>query len=386
MAGQILGGLGMGASLSLGSLLAVQVSGSAAWSGMGATMNTLGAAAFAIPLARLAMRRGRRFSLALGALMSGTGAAVAIASAAGSTFPGLLIGLALLGAGTAVNFQARFAATDHATAKTRGRDLSIVVWSTTIGAVAGPNLFEPGEALGRLLHLPSLTGAFAFTVVAQLLAAIVYIFGLRPAAQDAPSKAGQGARQISGFAILRSNAKARFAVTAVALSHGTMVALMSMTPVHLHDHGASLSVVGLTISLHVAGMFALSPVFGWLSDRIGRTPVLLAGQGMLLTSLVLAWLAPDTMVTPSLILLGLGWSASIVSGSALLTDTLTPGERPGVQGVSDLIMNLTGAACGALSGPALAIIGFSGLGAVASSLVGVIVVRLALRALSPGPA
>lgn len=372
----------MGASLSLGSLLAVQVSGSTAWSGMGATMNTLGAAAFAIPLARLAMRRGRRFSLALGALMSGTGAAVAIASTAVSTFAGLLMGLALLGAGTAVNFQARFAATDHATAKTRGRDLSIVVWSTTIGAVAGPNLFEPGEALGRLLHLPSLTGAFAFTVVAQLLAALVYIIGLRPAGQGAPSNAGAGdQRPVSGFAVLRGNAKALFAVTAVALSHGTMVALMSMTPVHLHDHGASLAVVGITISLHVAGMFALSPVFGWLSDRIGRTPVLLAGQGMLLSSLVLAWLAPHTMVTPSLILLGLGWSASIVSGSALLTDTLAPGERPAVQGVSDLIMNLAGAACGALAGPVLAIIGFSGLATVSSSLVGVIVMWLALRVL-----
>lgn len=370
----------MGASLSLGSLLAVQVSGSTAWSGMGATMNTLGAAAFAIPLARLAMKRERRFSLALGALMSGIGAAVAIASAAGSTFAGLLIGLALLGAGTAVNFQARFAATDHATATTRGRDLSIVVWSTTIGAVTGPNLFEPGEAFGRLLQLPPLTGAFAFTVIAQLMAATVYILGLRPAAQTTPSKAGQD-RQVSGFTILRNNAKARFAVTAIALSHGTMVALMSMTPVHLHDHGASLAIVGITISLHVAGMFALSPVFGWLSDRIGRIPVLLAGQAMLLTSLVLAWIAPHSMVTPSLILLGLGWSASIVSGSALLTDALSTGERPVVQGTSDLIMNLTGAACGALAGPGLVIVGFSGLGAVASSLVGVIVAWWAVRAL-----
>lgn len=372
----------MGASLSLGSLLAVQVSGSTLWSGMGATMNTLGAAAFAIPLARLAMRRGRRFSLALGALMSGTGAALSIVSAAIATFPALLLGLALLGAGTAVNFQARFAATDHATPTTRGRDLSLVIWSTTIGAVAGPNLFEPGEAFGKLIHLPALTGAFAFTVIAQILAAVVYVVGLRPARQTTQSAKELPQPPVSGFFVFRRNAGARFAVTAVALSHGTMVALMSMTPVHLHDHGASLAVVGITISLHVAGMFAFSPVFGWLADRVGRMPTLFAGQFLLLSSLILASIAPHALVTPSLILLGLGWSASIVAGSASLTDALTSSERPTVQGFSDLVMNLTGAACGALAGPILAIIGFSGLAMALMSLTAITVVWIALQALS----
>lgn len=375
IAGQILGGLGMGASLSLGSLLAVQVSGSTAWSGMAATMNTLGAAAFAIPLARAAVKRGRKISLAAGSLTSGFGAAIAIASAALSSFPALLIGLILLGAGTAVSFQARFAATDLSTPKTRGRDLSIVVWSTTIGAVSGPNLFEPGEAFGALLHLPTLTGAFAFTVAAQLLAAMVFYAGLRvtpPVQGPAGEGTGVATKPDSGFKILRRSPGARYAVTAVALSHGTMVALMSMTPVHLHNHGASLAVVGMTISLHIAGMFGLSPLFGWLSDRVGRIPVLLMGQAMLLASLVLAWLTPHTMVTPSLILLGLGWSASIVSGSALVGDSVSAAERGPLQGVSDLLMNLTGATCGALAGPVLNAVGYTGLGAGAMALVGTV--------------
>lgn len=386
IAGQILGGIGMGASLSLGSLLAVQVSGSTAWSGMAATMNTLGAAAFAIPLARAAVKRGRGVSLAAGSLTSGFGAAIAIASAALSAFPALLIGLIFLGAGTAVSFQARFAATDLSTPKTRGRDLSIVVWSTTIGAVSGPNLFEPGEIVGRLLHLPTLTGAFAFTVAAQLLAALVFYAGLRakPPVEGAAAAEDDGAptKTDSGFSILRRKPGARYAVTVVALSHGTMVALMSMTPVHLHDHGASLAVVGMTISLHIAGMFGLSPLFGWLSDRLGRIPVLLTGQAMLLASLVLAWLAPHTMVTPSLILLGLGWSASIVSGSALVGDSVSVADRGPLQGVSDLLMNLTGASCGALAGPILTAVGYSGLGAGAMALVVAVTVWTLLRLLT----
>jgi MFS family permease len=178
--GQILGGVGMGATLSLGALLAAQLSGSTAWSGMAATMSTLGAAVVAVPLARLAQARGRRRSLASGSLIAAVGAVLAVSSVAVHSFPLLLLALMLLGAGSATNLQARFAATDLADPHSRARDLSVVVWSTTIGAVLGPNLFGPGEAVGAAIGLPPLTGAFAFSLVAQLGAASVYAFALRP--------------------------------------------------------------------------------------------------------------------------------------------------------------------------------------------------------------
>lgn len=377
--GQILGGVGMGATLSLGALLAAQLSGSSAWSGMAATGSTLGAALIAVPLARLAQARGRRVSLSTGALIAGTGAVLAITSAAVGAFPLLLLALMLLGVGSATNLQARFAATDLAGTGSRARDLSIVVWSTTLGAVLGPNLFDPGEAVGAFLGLPPLTGAFAFSVTAQLLAALVYTVGLRPdplltalALRKIPADAP---RPQGGLAILRSNPVARYAVATVALSHATMVALMSMTPVHLREHGASLTIVGLTISLHVAGMYALSPVFGWLADRIGRRSTILLGQAMLLASLLLAWGAADSRpaVTVSLILLGLGWSASVVAGSAVVADSVAVPERPAIQGTSDLGMNAAGALGGALAGPVLAAVGYSGLGLAAVTLVAVVV-------------
>ena len=383
--GQILGGIGMGATLSLGSLLAAQLSGSNAWSGMAATMSTLGAAFAAVPLARLARARGRRVSLSTGALIAGAGAVTAISSASLGIFPLLLLGLMLLGAGSAVNLQARFAATDLSPPGSRGRDLSIVVWSTTIGAVLGPNLFGPGETVGAFLGLPPLTGAFAFSVAAQLAAAVVYATGLRPD----PLLTAMGTRvpdlkappPKSGLRVLRSNPGARYAVAAVALSHATMVALMSMTPVHLRDHGASLTVVGLTISLHIAGMYALSPVFGWMADKAGRLRTILLGQAMLLAALLLAGAAPDsgTAVTASLILLGLGWSASVVAGSALVAESAHVQDRPALQGVADLSMNGAGAAGGALAGPVLAAVGYSGLGFSSMALVATVLIWTAAR-------
>jgi MFS family permease len=385
VAGQILGGIGIGATLSLGALLAAQLSGSTAWSGMAATMSTLGAAIVAVPLARLAQARGRRRSLASGSIIAAVGAVPAITSVRADSFALLLVALMLLGAGSATNLQARFAATDLSQPHSRARDISIVVWSTTIGAVLGPNLFGPGETFGAAIGLPPLTGAFAFSLAAQLGAAFVYAVVLRPdpllTAVARRAEPPSSIRRSGGFAILRRNPRARFAVVAIALSHATMVALMSMAPVHLRDHGAALTIVGFTISLHVAGMYALSPVFGRLSDRIGRIPVILGGQAMLLASLLIAAFGGESrlMMTVGLVLLGLGWSASVLSASALVAEAVGVDERPALQGFSDLSMNAAGAIGGAVAGPLMMTVGYSGLGVAAIALVGVVVVWAILR-------
>lgn len=178
--GQILGGIGTGATMSLGAMLVTDVSGSAAWSGMSMTMGALGAALLAVPLARLAQAKGRRISLSTAAWIAVAGGVVVIASAGVGIFPLLLVGMVLMGSGSALNLQARFAATDLACEATRGRDLSRVVWSTTIGAVIGPNLFGPGEKVGEAMGMPPFTGGFIIGGIAQLLGAAVYLIGLRP--------------------------------------------------------------------------------------------------------------------------------------------------------------------------------------------------------------
>ncbi len=376
--GQVLGGFAIGATLSLGALLAADISGSDAWSGMAATMSTLGAAIAAIPLARLAVRHGRRIALSSGALVSASGAVLTIFAATIRSFPLLLIALALIGTGTAVGLQARFAATDLATDRTRGRDLSFVVWATTLGAVIGPNLLEPGDAIGRVFGLVPLTGPFLFGVTAQLLAAAVYLFALRPdpllTARAVGASADPTASPVSTAHV--SRARERFAILTVALGHATMVAVMSMTPVHLLHQGSSLTIIGLTISLHVAGMFALSPLFGILADRLGRMPVILLGQVLFaaaLTTLAIGS-AQASAVTVGLVLLGLGWSASTVAGSTLVTESTAPARRPRVQGITDTLMNLSGAAGGALAGPTLALIGFDGLSVAGSAFVVMVLV------------
>ena len=380
-AGQILGGLGLGATLSLGAIIAESLSGSPAWSGMAATMSTLGAAVAAIPLARLARARGRRVALTVGALLAALGAVLTMTSVVVGSFPLLLVALALLGSGTAVALQARFAATDLSSAQHRARDLSIVVWATSLGAVVGPNLVGPGEQVGHALGLPPLAGPFVFTVIAQVAAATVYLAGLRPdplllrqQLDAAPATTASVAPTVA------RPRRAVFAITAVALSHAVMVSVMSMTPVHLSGHGSSITVVGLVISLHIAGMYALSPVFGALADRVGRVPVILVGQAIFVAALLTVAIGAEDHggVTVGLVLLGLGWSASTVAGSALLAESVASEMRAVMQGRSDLAMNGAGALGGALAGPALVVFGYSGLAMLALVIVAVVVV-LAIR-------
>jgi MFS family permease len=225
--------------------------------------------------------------------------------------------------------------------------------------------------------MPALTGPYLFTIVAQVLAVVLYVAALRPdpllLAQRLVARAAAGA----GARIARADrpVAARYAILAIAASHGTMVAVMAMTPVHLVHHGASLTIVGLTISLHIAGMYALSPVFGMLADRIGRVSTVLVGQVLLAASLLVSGLGQNSnaAVTIGLVLLGLGWSASTVAGAALLVETSSEAMRTRRQGRSDLAMNLVGAAGAILAGVILGWIGFGGLAFVTLALVVVVV-------------
>ena len=129
--------------------------------------------------------------------------------------------------------------------------------------------------------------------------------------------------------------------------------VMVMTPVHMAHVDVSLRLIGLVISVHVLGMFALSPVVGWAVDRFGRIQIIVVGAVILLMSSVVSGLAPAENVPvlgAGLFLLGLGWSCTLIAGSTLLTDDCDPAERPSVQGLSDLSMNVAGALGGALAG------------------------------------
>jgi MFS family permease len=389
---QVLGAVGVGSGIAVVSLLAFELAGTASLSGVPPTMMTLGAAAAAVLLARISVHRGRRPGLATGYLVGALGGGLAVLAAVLASFPVHVVASFAIGWASAANLQARYAATDLATPERRGAALSTVVWATTVGAVLGPNLTGPGAEVARWLSLPDLAGPYVLSVAAFLAAAVVQLAFLRPdpliaaglagrrpmpgddlaesgATVDAtgatdPSPPRAGVR--SSLRAIRAVPAASAALLSIAAAHATMVGVMVMTPVHMQDHGATLQLVGLTISLHIAGMYALSPVVGWLADRIGRPAVLLLGFGQLGVAVLLAALAVPAggwLFQLGLVLLGTGWSCCLVAGSTLLTDAVRAEDRPAAQGTSDLVMNLAGGAGGILAGVVLALASFEVLAA-----------------------
>ena len=395
---QATGAVGITIGVATASLLARDVSGSETVAGLAQTGQVLGAAVAAWLLARLMSRRGRRRGLVTGYLLGAAGAGLAVVAGALGSLALLLAGAVLLGATTAANQSSRYAATDLATPETRGRSLSLVVWATTIGAVAGPNLSGPSGRLADRLGLPVLTGPFLLGAAAMLVAAGLVALLLRPdplllaRAEAAAADPGGGPATPGGTSwgrvrrVLAERPAAAAAMAGMACAHATMIAVMVMTPLHMEHGGAALRIIGVVISVHVLGMFALAPVVGLLADRLGRAPVLGAGGVVLLASLLLAGLAPEGtswQIFGGLFLLGLGWSLATVSASTLLVDVTPLGARPDVQGAADLVMGVFAAAAGALSGLVVAGFGFPVLAAGTAVLAAAVVGAAALAARDP---
>lgn len=373
---QVLGGIGVGTGIAVSSMIAASLSGSDAIGGVAQTSAVIGAAVLALPAARLAARRGRRPALAFAYGVGALGGLIAVLGTGLKSWPVLLVGLLLFGGATTAGLAARYAATDLSPPGRAGRDLSVVVWATTLGSVAGPNFGGPADRFGRWLGMPADTGPYLLAALAFAFASLgVFVF-LRPDplhradSPGMPRAPGSGVK--AAWPVLRSSPMALTAVAAIVASHTTMVMLMSMTPVHL-DHGhATITVVGMVISLHIAGMYALSPLVGWLSDRIGPLPVLLAGMVQFFGAALLAGTASPhdvARLTAGLILLGTGWSCGLVAGSALLTSSVPVEHRPPVQGLSDLLMNAGAAIGGIAAGGIVAAASYGALAATTTAVV-----------------
>lgn len=373
---QVVGTIGVGIAPSIGVLLAEEVTQNEAWAGLARTASTLGAAVMGLPLGTLAARFGRRVALTTGWWIAAAGSAVLVLAAQHGLVVPLFAGLLLIGAGSAVSLQSRFAATDLAEPHRRGRSLALVVWVGTLGSVLGPNLGVPGGWVGDLLGLNVYAGAFLIAAVCLALAGIVIALALRPdplrvlqarAAAPAVRTGPQKGRIARVLAELRTNAPARYAFGAIATAQIVMVAIMTMTPVHLAHQGGSITLVGVTISLHVLGMYALAPVVGVLADRAGARATILVGIAVLTASLAIGALRPDETgwIVVSLILLGVGWSFVNVAGSALFSAAVSDETRAASQGGVDAIANLCGAVAAFAAGPLLMLSSFSVLSLVA---------------------
>ncbi|MHA7304386.1 MFS transporter [Arthrobacter sp. TMN-49] len=392
--GQLLSGVGVASGVAVGGILAAQLAGTTAASGFVQTASALGAGLVAVPLANLALRAGRRWALSAGFALGAVGAALVLLAAGLGQFWLMAAGMLFFGSATAAGLQARYAAVDGAAPEKAGRAMAIVIWATTVGSVAGPNLSEPGRLLGLKVGLVPLSGPFVFSLISFVTAALVVaVFFLtpQPSPQDATEAPPTRVKTHGAWRALRlatHHPRALFALAAVTGGHAIMVGVMVMTPVAMNNHGHTLEIIGIVISLHILGMYAASPVFGILVDKLGAVPVVFMGCGILLAAISLGAVVSDSSdplpMSLALTMLGLGWSACLIGGSSLLNQSAPTELRVPLQGANDMLMNFGAAGMAALAGPVLAWGGFLWVNIMALAVL-IPVVVLGFRALRSTP-
>jgi MFS family permease len=370
---QLLGALGLAAGGTAGALLAEHLTGSAAAAGLPLSLLVLGSGVGAVAVARVMRDHGRRAGLAAAYLAGTAGAALVVAAAGWGSWPLLLAGSLLLGGGNAAVMLARYAAADLSTH--RGRSISTVVTAASVGAVAGPNLLGPAGPVAEAVGLPAPAGLFLLAIPAFLAAALVLVAFLRPdplqvARVAAPSAEQPAAGGRGELAVLLGDRHIRLALLVLAIANLAMVGVMAVAPVHLHHHGAAMGTIGLIVGAHIAAMYLPSPLTGWLADAVGARVVAAAGALLLLAAGAVAAVAGSARVGVilALLLLGVGWNAGLIGGSALLRDApVSPSLRTRAEGLGELGMGAAAAVGGSGAGLLLAGGGFGLLGLVAAA-------------------
>ncbi|KQL36106.1 MFS transporter [Psychrobacillus sp. FJAT-21963] len=360
---QIFGGAGLAAGVTVGALLAQQMLGTDAYAGVPAALFTLGSAGAALIVGKISQRYGRRTGLSIGFIVGGLGAIGVVIAALMNSVILLFASLLIYGAGTATNLQARYAGTDLANKKQRATAISTTMVMTTFGAVAGPNLVEVMGEFASFIGVPPLAGPFILSATAFILAGLVLLIMLRPDPLDIANRIAAYKQEYEPVNKRDSVDKAinrrglMIGATVMVLTQIVMVAIMTMTPVHMKHHGHGLNEIGIVIGFHIGAMYLPSLITGILVDKVGRTTMSIASGITLLFAGLLAAFAPsDSMVllVLALSLLGLGWNFGLISGTALIVDSTEPSTRAKTQGTLDVFIALAGASGGALSGMVVA--------------------------------
>ncbi|MCJ7712191.1 MAG: MFS transporter [Chloroflexi bacterium] len=384
IAGVALGSTGHIAAVTVATIVAKDLLGSQTWAGLPGATVVLGAALGAVLLSALMARKGRRFGLVTGYSVGVIGALIATAAVMTRSFPLLLVGTVLIGFGNTSNQLSRYTAADMVPPERRASAIGVVVWAATIGSVVGPWLVPVASGMASGAGLPPLAGPYLVPIVFVGLAALLSFVLLRPDPYDLADDSTRAHPEAEPAAIrpvreiIRRPAVAA-AIVALVVGQFVMVLIMTMTPLHMTEHGHDLGAVGMVLSGHTLGMYAFSPLSGWLSDRYGRVPTIFLGTATLAISSVMAALAPPDgglVLWLALFLLGLGWSFGFVAGSAMLSENLEIHERTKVQGAADALIWSSAAAAALGSGLIMAGAGYTALGILGAGAVIIPVVVL----------
>ncbi len=368
--------------LVVGSVEVARLSGRDASTGVLNALYFLAAAGGAAAMGRTMDRRGRRPGLlASYALLLLAGVVGAVSVAAGSWW-GLLVCAVPFGAGLGGANLARGAVADMYPPERRARAVGLVMAAGTVGAVGSPFLVAALQAVDLGAERDVLPWSL---VLLGALGAFVCVLAVRPDPRDlAVGSPDEGRPAGARLEVLRVPA-VRVAILFAAVGQMAMIGVMGVTPIALHHHDVGPAAVSAVIGFHIAGMFAFSPLVGALLDRTSHRAGLFAGGLTTLAgSLLAATEAGAVVIGVGLFAIGLGWCATFLGATAVISDATGPSERAGALGLSDLVVSLTSAAAGLGGALVFDGAGYRALGLATAALVALVLVSAAR--IRPAPA
>nr|WP_241266398.1 MFS transporter [Streptomyces scabichelini] len=371
--GQVVGAGALGAAVTIGGFVVEGIVGVATpWVGLSTAAVTAGSGAMAQVLARVMARRGRRVGMQLGYGLAALGGLVACAGVQISSLAVFLGGLLLYGAGSATNLLARYAATDLAEPDERSRAMGRILFAATFGAIFGPTLVGPAEALGQsVFGLEKYAGPWLLSSFFFLCAMVNVGVRLRPDplavwaegndAAHGQTVAVRSVRVGDSLRLIATASAARLALLSMVVAQAVMVGVMAMSPIEMKTHHHE-AVIPFVVSAHMAGMFAFSPLVGRVADRFGRFVAMRSGALVLVLAGCTGTVANSVpLMFVSMFTVGLGWALVFIGASTLLVDTVTSGDRVPVQGTADFVIAVSGGIAGVLCGFLLSWVGFAAL-------------------------
>ena len=212
------------------------------------------------------------------------------------------------------------------------RAISFLLLSSIVGAIFGVNMVNLTK---NLINNHLYIGTYIFLSLLTLIPFVLFMFYKNEKALNQKKSFSK----ISIWSLLL-NKHIQQAITSAGIGYMTMSFLMTATPISMHIFdGISLYDTGIVIQLHVVGMFLPSLFTGDLIKKFGHTKLIYAGVIIFLLSIFINYIHQSYYnYLFGLILLGIGWNFTYITGTSLLVVSYDERDKFKAQGLNDFIV------------------------------------------------
>ena len=371
-------GVGMSFTYGFGPLMVLSLTGSPDLVGISVGLVGLSRFLVAYPVGKVTDALGRKPGILMGLTLALCGTVVVAQAMSHMSFALFVIGILIFGMGMNASQQLRVAATDMFPPSHRATALGYLATGSLLGLVMSPIVISLAQSVaGRFGEDP--LGLAWYLLPCLILPGIVLIGFVRPDPKHigqnlhlyypgqvaTPARVTREPTRFNAMELLRRPVT-RLAIISNCSVQGNMAIVMVLSSLVLKDCGTGLTGIAISGMCHSAGMFAFTIPLGKLTDRYGRDAVMFPGVATALAGAgLVAYTHSYYPITFGAFLVGIGWAAANVAGTALIADHYVTAQRGRALGFNDTCAAGISVVIALATGELIAWAGLSATGLVA---------------------